>query len=150
MWVTYLLLICLYLYPVDHCNFQTVTITTFYISDHWEEEKKNLVFLLPTNNLKMILGAIYIISTGHPPSQGIHFSSFITAGNVSPETLVRNSAGWSCCHSMGHWNTPGHTQICWREVSCLSSRFCKCLMFKRCQAKLYKYCRIKGTNFLIP
>jgi len=41
LWVTYLLLICLYLYPVDHCNFQTVIIT-FYISDHWEEEKKFL------------------------------------------------------------------------------------------------------------
>lgn len=75
LWVTYLILVCLYLYPVGHYNFQTVKVTTFYISDHWEEEK-NLVFLLPTSNLKMILGAIYINSTGHPPSQGIHFSLF--------------------------------------------------------------------------
>jgi len=41
LWVTYLLLICLYLYPIDHCKFQTVIVTTFYISDHWEEEKNS-------------------------------------------------------------------------------------------------------------
>lgn len=87
LWVTYLLLICLYLYPVDHCNFQTVIITTFYIPDHWEEEKKNLVFLLPTNNLKMILGAICIISTGHPPSQGINFSSFYNCRKLSSRNI---------------------------------------------------------------
>jgi len=42
-----------------------------------------LVLLLPTNNLKMILGAIYITPTGHPPSQGIHFSSFYTCRKLS-------------------------------------------------------------------
>lgn len=99
---------------------------------------------------RWFLGQYILLQLDTHPVKVFISPHFITAGNFPPETLVRNSAGWSCCHRMGHWNTPGHTQICWREVGCLSSRVCKCLMFKRCQAKWYRYCRIKGMNFLIP
>jgi len=130
-----LLLICLYLYPVDHCNFQTVIITTFYISDHWEEKKIFLSSYYLQIIWRWFLGQYVLLQLDTHPVKVFISPHFITAGNFPPETLVRNSTGWSCCHRMGHWNTPGHTQICWREVCCLSSRICKCLMFKRCQAK---------------
>ena len=58
LWVTYLLLICLYLYPADQCNLQNRN-NYYILCIQLLGGKKILVFLLPTNNLKMILGAIY-------------------------------------------------------------------------------------------